>query len=71
MGGGGIAGWIFSGFFSKTIAKRFGAERLLLGMVRFLWICTGLIVVIWRSGWVAGGGAHGDAPPTVPATAGT
>jgi AAA family ATP:ADP antiporter len=54
VGGGGIAGWIFSGFFSKIIAKRFGAESLLLGMVLFLLICTGLIVLIWRSGWVAG-----------------
>src|SRR6266852_1774430 len=58
VGGGGIAGWIFSGFFSKTIAKRFGAESLLLGMVLFLLICTGLIVLIWRSGWVARGGSE-------------
>ena len=57
VGGGGIAGWIFSGYFSKTIAKRFGAESLLLGMVLFLLICTGLIVLIWRRGWVARGGA--------------
>jgi AAA family ATP:ADP antiporter len=58
VGGGGIGGWIFSGFFSKTIAKRFGAESLLLGMVLFLLICTGLIVLIRRSGWVAGNGAE-------------
>ena len=57
VGGGGIAGWIFSGFFSKTIAKRFGAESLLLGMVLFLLICTGLIVLIWRRGLVARDGA--------------
>jgi len=57
VGGGGIAGWIFSGFFSKTIAKRFGAESLLLGMVMFLLICTGLIALIWRSGLVSRGGA--------------
>jgi ATP:ADP antiporter, AAA family len=58
VGGGGIAGWIFSGFFSKTAAKRFGTESLLLGMVLFLLICTGLIVLIWRSGLVARGGAE-------------
>jgi AAA family ATP:ADP antiporter len=58
VGGGGIAGWIFSGFFSKTIAKRFGAESLLLGMVLFLLICTGLIVLIWRRGLVARDGAE-------------
>jgi AAA family ATP:ADP antiporter len=57
VGGGGIAGWIFSGYFSKTIAKRFGAESLLLGMVLFLLICTALIVLIWRSGWVGRDGA--------------
>ncbi len=57
VGGGGIAGWIFSGYFSKTIAKRFGAESLLLGMVLFLLICTGLIVLIWRRGLAARDGA--------------
>jgi AAA family ATP:ADP antiporter len=57
VGGGGIAGWIFSGFFSKTMAKSFGTESLLLGMVLFLLICAGLIVVIWRGGWVTQGGA--------------
>ena len=50
VGGGAIAGWIFSGYFSKTIAKTFGTESLLLGMALFLLICTGLIVLIWRSG---------------------
>jgi AAA family ATP:ADP antiporter len=57
VGGGGIAGWIFSGYFSKTIAKTLGTESLLLGMVLFLLICTGLIVLIWRSGLVARGGS--------------
>ncbi|PYX91168.1 MAG: hypothetical protein DMG67_10915, partial [Acidobacteria bacterium] len=59
VGGGGIAGWIFSGFFSKTIAKTLGTESLLLGMVVFLLICTGLIVLIWRSGLVAKGRSAG------------
>jgi AAA family ATP:ADP antiporter len=58
VGGGAIAGWIFSGYFSKTVAKDFGTESLLLGMALFLLICTGLIVLIWRSGRVAVGGAH-------------
>jgi AAA family ATP:ADP antiporter len=61
VGGGAIAGWIFSGFFSKTMAKTFGTESLLLGMVLFLLICTGLIILIWRSGQVAEGGADGAA----------
>ena len=59
VGGGGIAGWIFSGYFSKTIAKTLGTESLLLGMVLFLLICTGLIVLIWRSGLVAKGRSAG------------
>src|SRR5438105_11381084 len=58
VGGGAIAGWIFSGYFSKTLARNFGTESLLLGMALFLLICTGLIVLIWRSGRVAVGGAH-------------
>ncbi len=61
VGGGAIAGWIFSGYFSKTVAKNFGTESLLLGMALFLLICTGLIILIWRSGQVAVGGAHGMA----------
>src|SRR4029077_14007064 len=32
VGGGGIAGWIFAGFLSKTMAKSFGTESLLLAM---------------------------------------
>src|SRR2546428_7090359 len=61
VGGGAIAGWIFAGFFSKIVAKNFGTESLLLGMALFLLICTGLIVLIWRSGQVAVGGTHGMA----------
>jgi len=57
VGGGAIAGWIFSGYFSKSVAKNFGTESLLLGMALFLLICTGLIVSIWRRGRVAVGGA--------------
>ncbi|HZD08270.1 MAG TPA: Npt1/Npt2 family nucleotide transporter, partial [Candidatus Limnocylindrales bacterium] len=58
VGGGAIAGWIFSGYFSKTVAKSFGTESLLLGMALFLLISTGLIVLIWRRGRVAVGQAH-------------
>src|SRR5579864_6248928 len=32
VGGGGIAGWIFAGVFSRGIAKMFGTETLLAGM---------------------------------------
>jgi AAA family ATP:ADP antiporter len=52
IGGGAISGWIFAGFFCRTIAKLFGTESLLLGMAFFLLLCGVLIVLIWRSGRV-------------------
>ncbi|MGH9547408.1 MAG: Npt1/Npt2 family nucleotide transporter [Terriglobales bacterium] len=57
VGGGAIAGWIFSGYFSKTMTKLFHTESLLLGMGLFILICAGLVIQIWRSGQaaVAGG----------------
>src|SRR5215467_69805 len=61
VGGGAIAGWIFSGYFSKTVAKRFGTETLLLGMALFLLISTGLILLSWRAGRVTASGQHPDA----------
>ncbi|HEU5335971.1 MAG TPA: Npt1/Npt2 family nucleotide transporter [Terriglobales bacterium] len=50
IGGGAISGWIFAGLFSRTIAKVFGTESLLVGMAFFLVLCAVLIVFIWRSG---------------------
>ncbi len=63
VGGGAIAGWIFAGFFSKTVAKWLGTESLLLGMAVFLVFCPVLVVLIWRSGEVQLGideGAPGE-----------
>ena len=60
VGGGAIAGWIFSGFFSKTVAKRFGTETLLIGMALFLVICAGLILLAWRTARVTAEGQHPD-----------
>lgn len=67
VGGGGIAGWIFAGVFSRGIAKVFGTEALLVGMAAFLLLCAVLIVLTWRSGQVQLGeeeiaGSHGAAP---------
>ncbi len=59
VGGGGIVGWIFSGFLSKTMAKRFGTESLLLAMVLFVLICAGLVILVWRSGRALVGDAQG------------
>lgn len=58
VGGGGVAGWIFSGYFSKSITKAFGTESLLVGMAIFVFICAGLVIQIWRSGQDAVGVGH-------------
>lgn len=52
VGGGAILGAIFAGFFSKTIAKAFGTESLLLGMALLLLICTVLMGSVWHQ-WKA------------------
>ncbi len=52
VGGGAIAGWIFAGYFSKTVAKSFGTESLLLGMAALLLICSGLMLLMWHAGQV-------------------
>ncbi len=52
VGAGGIAGGIFAGFVSNTMAKRFGTESLLLAMTLFVLICSGLVILVWRSGRV-------------------
>jgi len=48
LAGGGIAGGIFAGLFSKVAAKAFGTESLLLGMAFFLSLCLPLVMYIWR-----------------------
>ena len=58
VGGGGVAGWIFSGYFSKTVTRHFGTESLLVGMVFFVLICAGLVILIWRSGQAAVAGGN-------------
>ena len=44
VGSGAIAGWIFSGFISKTAARDFGTESLLVGMALSLVISAGLVI---------------------------
>ena len=62
VGGGAISGWIFAGFFCRTIAKVFGTESLLLGMTVFLTLCAGLVVLVWRSGRVRVGAGQEISP---------
>jgi ATP:ADP antiporter, AAA family len=61
VGGGGLAGAIFSGFLAKTMVKEFGTESLLLAMTLFVLICAGLVVLVWRSGRTVVGEAQGTA----------
>ncbi|HEY6938272.1 MAG TPA: Npt1/Npt2 family nucleotide transporter [Terriglobales bacterium] len=62
VGGGAISGWIFAGFFCRTIAKLFGTESLLLGMTVFLALCAGLVVLAWQSGRVRVGSGQEVSP---------
>src|SRR5712692_10817480 len=58
VGAGGIAGAIFAGFLSKTVAGKVGTESLLLAMTLFVLICAGLVILVWRSGRVLVGDAQ-------------
>src|ERR1700752_671901 len=49
VGGGAILGAIFAGIFSKTIAKAFGTESLLLGMASLLLISPVLMGATWHT----------------------
>jgi ATP:ADP antiporter, AAA family len=50
VGGGAILGSIFAGFLSKSVARAFGTESLLLGMVLLLLICSVVMYAAWRTG---------------------
>ena len=49
VGGGAIAGGIFAGFLSKTMAKKFGTESLLLAMAVLVFVCAVLVILVWNS----------------------
>jgi AAA family ATP:ADP antiporter len=48
VGGGAISGSIFAGLCSKTVAKAFGTESLLLCMALALVFCPSLVILICR-----------------------
>jgi len=48
LGSGGIAGWIFAGFFCKAIVRLFGTEALLLSMAVFIALSAGMVLLIQR-----------------------
>jgi len=57
LGSGAIAGGIFGGFFSAWMATNFGTESVLLVVLLFLVICSGLVVLIWSQRQI------GEEPP--------
>ena len=50
VAGGGILGWIFGGYLSKTVAKASGTESLLLVMAGLLIICSTVVAIVSRGG---------------------
>ena len=50
VAGGGILGWIFGGYLSKTVAKASGAESLLLALAGLLIICSAVVAVVSKGG---------------------
>ncbi len=48
LGSGGIAGWIFAGFFCRGIVRLFGTEALLLGMTVFIALSALMVILIER-----------------------
>ena len=54
VGGGAILGWVFAGFVSKSAARAFGTESLLLSMVPLLMISSVLMHAAWRTGTFEG-----------------
>lgn len=50
VGAGGLLGGIAGGFFTSTLADRFGPEDLLLGVVVALLLCVALVQIIVRQG---------------------
>lgn len=48
VGSGAITGWIFGGFMTSVLVKRFGTESVLLGMAALLAPCVVVVMLICR-----------------------
>jgi len=48
IGSGAILGWIVGGFATRTAVANFGTESMLGFVALALFLCAGLVVVIWR-----------------------
>jgi AAA family ATP:ADP antiporter len=49
VGSGAILGFIFAGFLSKTVARAFGTESLLLAMAALIFVCALLMLTVKQS----------------------
>lgn len=69
IGSGAILGWIVGGFATRTAVSEFGTESMLLFVALSLFICAGIVVLIWRGRPDYVGNdtpASGNAPDTFP-----
>jgi len=48
IGSGAILGWIVGGFATRTAVANFGTESMLGFVALTLFLCAGIVVVIWR-----------------------
>ena len=48
IGSGAILGWIVGGFATRTAVSQFGTESMLGFVAVTLFLCAGIVVVIWR-----------------------
>jgi len=55
---GGILGWIFAGFASKSGANAFGTESLIFGMAFLLMVSAALMSLAWRGARVQLSASH-------------
>ncbi len=48
IGSGAILGWIVGGLVTRTGVSRFGTENMLAFVALSLFVCAGIVIVIWR-----------------------
>lgn len=48
IGSGAILGWIVGGFATREAVSRFGTENMLAFISLSLFLCAGLVILIWR-----------------------
>jgi AAA family ATP:ADP antiporter len=59
VGSGAISGFIFGGFATRILVRRFGAESVLLGMAALLALCVPVVFLLYRVRAASEGPGHG------------